>query len=138
MSSKIKKVISGILLAFVAVYISAHIIGCGCSREANTVSYNISKEADNFNVLRRVTIFNVRTDKVIWTLTGYASVQQSDGDLDVIVEIEDGVYAKNFFDLNEWTSYSVQDLSGAQVDKYKYELEFMPESIPSIKITDNE
>ena len=135
MSSKIKKVISGIVLAFVAVVLSVQLSGC---REANTVSYNISKEADNFNVLRRITIFNVRTDKVIWTLTGYASVQQSDGDLDVIVEIEDGVYAKNFFDLNEWTSYSVQDLSGAQVDKYKYELEFMPESIPSIKITDNE
>jgi hypothetical protein len=138
MSNRIKKVIARVLLAFVAIVLSVQIIGCGCSREANTVSYNISKEADNFNVLRRITIFNVRTDKVIWTLTGYASVQKTDGDLDVIVEIEDGVYAKNFFDLNEWTSYSVQDLSGAQVDKYKYELEFMPETIPPIKITDNE
>ena len=35
----------------------------GCS-EADKVSYNVSKEADNFNVRRRVTVINTRTDKI--------------------------------------------------------------------------
>lgn len=33
-------------------------------READKVSHNISKEADNFNVVRRVAVINTRTDKV--------------------------------------------------------------------------
>ena len=32
--------------------------------EADQVSHNISKEADNFNVVRRVAVINTRTDKV--------------------------------------------------------------------------
>jgi hypothetical protein len=53
----------------------------GC-REAERVSYNVSKEADSFNVTRRITVFNVRTDKVLWQMTGNFSTQSSNGDLD--------------------------------------------------------
>ena len=106
----------------------------GC-REANHVSYNISKEADSFNVTRRITVFNVRTDKVLWQMTGNFSTQSSDGDLDVIVELPDGSYTKHYFDLNEWTTYVVEDLSGTGVTPYAYELNFLPESIPGVTIT---
>lgn len=33
----------------------------GCT-EADNVSYNISKEANNFNVTRRLAVINARTD----------------------------------------------------------------------------
>lgn len=39
----------------------------GCT-EANKVSENVSKEADNFNVLRRFAVINTRTDKVEFEL----------------------------------------------------------------------
>ena len=32
----------------------------GCSTESDKVSYNISKEADNFNVRRRVAVINTQ------------------------------------------------------------------------------
>ena len=35
----------------------------GCETEANKVSYNVSQEAENFNVIRRLTIINERSDK---------------------------------------------------------------------------
>ena len=110
-------------------------VGCGCTREVDHVTYNVSKEADNFNVVRRITVFNVRTDKILWQMTGTFSVKSSDGDLDVICELPDGTYTKHFFDLNEWTTYIIEDLSGTNVDKYRYELNFLPESIPGVTVT---
>lgn len=108
----------------------------GCSdREADKVSYNISKEADNFNVTRRVTIFNTRTDKCLLEIIGNLSVQKSSGDIDIIVEVGEGQYKKHFVNLNSWTTYVVEDVSGAFVDKYHYEINFQPEAIVPYKIT---
>lgn len=130
-----KKVVSTIVAVMAALTMAFCATGC---READKVTYNISKEADNFNVMRRITVFNVRTDKVLWQMTGRFSIKSSDGDLDVICEIGDGKYSKHFFDLNTWTTYIIEDLSGTDVSRYSYELEFMPETIPGVVITDND
>lgn len=121
-----------LILAFILV-----IVVTGC-RESRRVSYNVSKEADSFNVTRRITVFNVRTDKVLWQMTGNFSTQDSGGDLDVIVELPDHTYAKHYFDLNEWTTYVVEDLSGTNVTPYAYELNFLPESLPGVVITSSD
>jgi len=121
--------------AVVAAALVAALFMGGCVREAEHVSYNISKEADSFNVTRRITVFNVRTDKVLWQMTGNFSTQSSGGDLDVIVELPDHTYTKHFFNLNDWTAYVVEDLSGTGVTPYAYELNFLPESVPGVTIT---
>jgi len=54
---------------FVAIIVALVILGVvavsmsGCGRQATVVSRNVSKEADNFNVVRRLTVINTRTDK---------------------------------------------------------------------------
>ena len=132
--SKVKKTV--LLLVMLCVTI---LVLSGCSdREANKVSYNISKEADNFNVTRRVTIFNTRTDKCLLEIIGNLSVQKSSGDIDIIVEVGEGQYKKHFVNLNSWTTYVVEDVSGAFVDKYHYEINFQPEAIVPYKITMSE
>ena len=113
------------------------VIVTGCT-EAERVSQNISKQADNFNVQRRLTVINCRTDEVILSMTGTFSVQYSGGDLDIIVELPDGTYQKHFVGLNSWTTYVVEDVSNTPVSKYAYEIEFMPELISGIKIVNNE
>jgi hypothetical protein len=124
-----------IFLLAIAVLIITALTGC---TEAERVSANVSKEADNFNVQRRLTVINCRTDKVILSMTGTFSVQHSNGDLDVIVQLPNGRYQKHFVGMNEWTTYVVEDISETNVSKYAYEIEFMPEVIPGIKITNNE
>lgn len=81
----------------------------GCT-ESDQVSYNISKEANNFNVTRKLTVINARTDTVLLEM-----------------EVDDGIYQKHFVYLNEYTLYVVEDISGAEVDKYHYEINFLPE-----------
>lgn len=117
------------------------VILCGCGRQANRVSYNISKQADNFNVMRRLTVMNTRTDKCLLQMTGRFSVQnEGNNELSVIVEIDRkrGIYQKHFVYLNEWTSYTVEDLNGVQVSKYDYEMEFMPQMLVPVKIRADE
>ena len=127
-----KKIICVILCAVIAISL------CGC-RQADKVSYNVSKEADAFNVVRRLTVLNTRTDKVMLQMTGTFSIKvDSDGDLNIICEIENGQYQKHFVHLNSWTTYVVEDISGSDVSKHSYELNFLPMVIPNVKIVATE
>lgn len=99
----------------------------GCT-EADQVSRNISKEADNFNVTRKLTVLNARTDTVLLELTGtFALGNSSANELEVIIETDEGKYQKDYVYLNEYTMYVVEDISGSEVDKYHYEINFLPE-----------
>lgn len=111
----------------------------GCDgTESDEVSYNVSQEADNFNVIRRVAVINVRTDKVEFEVIGRISIDTGDSEkLIIIVESEKGVYKKHFVNMTEWNMYVVEDLEGAEVNQYKYEVNYMPESIIPFTITEN-
>lgn len=112
----------------------------GC-RQSRWVSYNISKDADNFNVTRRLTVFNMRTDKCILQMTGKMSIQNEGNDeLVVLVELDRtrSIYQKHLIYLNEWTMYTVEDVSGTSVSRYAYEVEFMPQTLAPIRITTDE
>ena len=48
-------------------------------------------------------------------------------------------YKKHFVYINkEWTMYVVEDISGATVDGYKYEINFLPEMIVPVTFTSND
>ncbi|MGM0252392.1 hypothetical protein [Enterococcus sp. AZ129] len=105
--------------------------------EAEKVSYNVSQEADNFNVIRRVAVINTRTDKVEFEVIGNISVDTSDKNkLVIIAETDKGVYKKHLVNMTDWNMYVVEDLAGAEVDKYKYEVNYMPESIVPWTVTE--
>lgn len=112
----------------------------GCANESEKVSYNISKEADNFNVRRRVAVINTRTDKIEFKVEGLISVDTSNSKkLVVIAEVSKGKYRKHLINMTKNNMYVVEDLTdGTKVNKYKYEVEYMPESILPVTITDNE
>lgn len=123
----------------IAVIVIAGILLAGCT-EADKVSQNVSQEADNFNVIRRLTVLNARSDKPMFELIVAFSitVDSADNQLEVICETGKNEYKKHFIALNEWTMYVVEDVSGAEVDKYRYEVNFLPESIVPITITSND
>lgn len=115
----------------VVALLAALVLACasltGCT-EAYKVSNNISQEADNFNVTRKLTVLNARTDTILLELTGTFSLQNnSENELEVIIETAEGKYQKDLVYLNDYTMYVVEDISGADVDKYHYEINFLPE-----------
>lgn len=135
-----KRKIAGIIL--LAIALGSVIIFTGCT-EASKVSYNVSQEADNFNVLRRFAVINTRTDKVEFELIGAFSLEDESGNelskkVYVTCEMEDGSYKKHIIGLNKDTFYVVEDLGGAKVNKYKYQVNYIPESIVPITIVQHD
>lgn len=100
----------------------------GCS-QASRVSSNLSKEADNFNIVRQLTVINCIEGDVLFQMTGKMSIyaDRTDNQLEIIVE-DDGTYVKHFVGLSDNVTYTVEDLNlGAnEVNKYKYTLNFNP------------
>ena len=127
-------IVALVILGVVAVSMSA------CGRQATVVSRNVSKEADNFNVTRRLTVINTRTDKCLLQMTGKISIEDVADGIAVLVGVDrdKGIYQKHWVYLNENTMYTVEDLNGVSVSKYAYELEFMPQELVPVRITANE
>lgn len=126
-----KKIISLMLVVIIVFSIT------GCETEANRVSYNVSQEADNFNVVRRLTVLNARSDKPMFELIGTFSIEvdNEDNQLEVVCETGKNEYKKHFIALNQWTMYVVEDIGGANVNKYRYEVNFLPEMILPVTVT---
>lgn len=101
----------------------------GCYTQAERVTYNVKQEAENFNVTRRLVVINSRSDKVLLELIGNFSIKvdSADNQLEVTCEVDKGTYIIDYVNLNEWTTYTVEDLSGADVDQYHYEINYLPQ-----------
>lgn len=98
--------------------------GCLC-READKVNYNLSKDADYFNCERRITVYNARTDKIIFVAEGYMALSNnSTNEIVATFKVGANEYKKNYIYLNENTLYVVEDISGTHTDPYHYQVTF--------------
>ena len=100
----------------------------GCT-QAERASYNLSKEADNFNDVRRLTVINCIQNDVLLQMEGRMSINADTGDnqLEVIVENGEDDYSKHFVGLSDNVTYVIEDVAGADVENTKYTLNFNPE-----------
>ena len=128
------------LIAMIAVML----IGCftltGC-REANRVKYNVAKDADNFNVMRRLAVINTVSGTPVFEMVGRFAIKADteDDQLEVVVETSQGKYKKHIIGLNQATTmYVVEDISGADVSKWKYEINYLPKMIQPFDIVQKE
>lgn len=120
---KIRKMITAFAAALV---LSITFAGCN---QAERVSYNLSKEADNFNDIRQVTVINCIEGDILFQMTGKMSItaDTSDNQLEIIVEDENGEYKKHFIGLSNNVTYVVKDITSEDVSNYKYTLNFNPD-----------
>jgi len=117
-----KKIIS---VVAIAMMITSLLVGC---TQADRVSYNISKEADNFNTIRQITVVNCIQGDVIFQMTGKMSIlaDTEDNQLEVTVEDENGRYKKHFIGLSDNVTYVVEDITDGDISNYRYTLNFNP------------
>lgn len=113
----------------------AGLTACGQS-DADVASKNLSKAADNFEVVRRVVFFNGITDTYLMTIEGRCSLGNDDdpGELTVTCKVGDG-YKKHFLGLSDNVSYFVEQLEVKDVSTARYRVVFKPSTIiPDIDI----
>ena len=118
-----KKIITAIMLVGLAGGITA------CST-ADVVNHNRSKDANEFNVYRKITVTNARTDTIMLQAEGYMSLSNNDeNELIVTIKTGESQYYKDYIYLNDWTCYVMEQTEPKDTDKYHYELQFYPERI---------
>lgn len=133
-----KKIISIVLAVLALISIFSF---CGCYsfegiRENDKVSYNISKEADNFNVTRKITVINTRTDTIIYEFVGTFSMENSStNELAIICKVGESSYKKHYIYLNSNITYTVVDISGSEVSPYYWEITYYPQAKKIIDIS---
>lgn len=119
--------IYSILLAVILCVLSLFcFIGCD---EATRIEENITKQADNFNIVRQVTVINCINGDVLFQMSGKMSITAdvADNQLEILVE-DNGTYTKHFVGLSDNVTYVIEDLNlGANdVSQYRYTLNFNP------------
>ena len=61
-----------------------------------------------------------------------------DNELVITLETGQNEYKVDYVYLNDWTIYTIEDISGAHVDPYHYEINFLPEMIQPITFTSHD
>lgn len=122
-------------IAISTVLGASALIGLSACSQADKVSQNVSNDAYNFKVERRVVIINTRTDKIEFVAKGLISVNTGDSKkLVILAKVGKSQYKKDIINLTNNNMYTVEDLSGANVNSYKYEVTWLPESVVPVKI----
>jgi len=100
-----------------------------CSSDADVVSDNLSEAADNFEVSRRIVMFNGITDKYLMEIVGPCSITDEGVQLEVVCKTGPGKYKKHFLGLSDNVSYFVEQGEAVKASATHYRVTFKPQSI---------
>ena len=119
-----KKVLLALLLVLSFVFV-------GCEREASIASYNMSRDADEFKIYRRVVFYNGITDEYILSVEGFCSinVDSTDKQLELTVKTGENEYKKHYLGLSDNVTYFAEQLEPSTADPYHYKVIFKPSTI---------
>lgn len=101
----------------------------GCSSDADVASNNVSKAADNFEVNRRIVMFNGIADKYLMVIVGACSIKDEKVQLEVICKVGKDEYKKHFLGLSDNVSYFVEQGEPVKASAMHYRVVFKPQAI---------
>ncbi|MEZ5152099.1 hypothetical protein [Rhodococcus zopfii] len=101
----------------------------GCAADADVVSQNLSKAADQFEIERRIVFFNGITDTYLLTIEGRCSIKDENRQLEVTCKTAGNEYKKHFLGLSDNVSYIAEQIESANVSADHYRVIFKPEVV---------
>lgn len=116
---KIMKIAAAAVLALFAL--------TACASDADVASQNLSQDADQFKIARRVVFLNGITDKYILSVEGNCSITPAPRQVDVICKLPNGTFIKHSEGLSDNVTWFSQQLDGVDVSTVQYRLIFKPE-----------
>lgn len=123
MKNKFVKLLLILVLVFVPVFALA-----GCS-QADTITNNIQKEADKFNVYRKMTFVNLYSDKVLYSVEGYFSLQttydntyQGQQEIGIVVKVGENQYEMHYFSIANNVAYVIEQLENTHSNPYYWDI----------------
>jgi hypothetical protein len=115
-------------------------VGCicllsGCTNDASVVSHNLSKAANQFEVMRRIVFYNGITGEYMLTVEGLCSLEPTDKKLMVTCKTGPSAYKKHYLGLSDNVTYFAEQMEPVAASPYHYRVVFKPAAIlPDIQI----
>jgi hypothetical protein len=106
-----------------------------CEQAADVAARIISTAADNFEIPRRVTVYNGITNDVAFVIEGFCSLGNNDTSLRMSITCKTGdrSFVRNFIGLSDNVFFVSEQLEGVNVSTFHYRTVFRPQSlIPDI------
>lgn len=104
-----------------------------CTSDADTASYNLSREAEQFEIQRRITFINGITDREMIVVEGRCSVETAEsflkGAVEVTCKVAADQYKKNFLVPGDNAIVTVEQLDPIDVSVYHYLFILKPENL---------
>ena len=120
-----KKIIKIMLALTISVMM---IFTSGCN-QADTMRNNIQKEADKFNVYRKITFVNLYTGQLLYREEGYFSVQttykneyQGQQEIGLVFNIAENEYKMDYFSIAENVCYVIEQVENTTGNPYYWKI----------------
>ena len=99
------------------------LLGLTSCREMNQVKHNIIWETDNFKTYRKITVINLRSDKILMDFEGYLTTTiDTEGDVNIIIKIAENAYKLHYVHLADEIVYLSEQLENTHTDPYHWEI----------------
>ena len=100
----------------------------GCS-QAETVTHNIQKEADRFDVYRRMTFVNLYSNELLYSAEGYFSIQttysneyQGQQEIGIVFKVGANKYKMDYFSVDKNVAYVIEQIENTTTDPYHWKI----------------
>ena len=127
--------------ALLALAVAAGLGLAGCTNDADVASYNLSKDADNFKIDRRIVFYNGITDTYLLSIEGRCALtaDTEDSQVEVTCKTGEGEYKKHYLGISDNVTYFAEQLDPASVSSDHYKVTFKPTAIvPTFENTSGE
>ena len=116
---------------FLLIVVLFALLLAGCAQPADVASRNLSIDADNFRIERRIVFYNGITDSYMLTIEGKCALGNADsyGELTVTCKTGPDSYKKHFLGLSDNVTYFVEQIENKGVNNYQYNVIFRPTTI---------
>ena len=105
----------------------------GCKDQASVVNENLTREADNFSILRRIILTNTRDGSYLMSIEGYCSLEFSQPFR--ITCATPGGYKRHYMDRSLSTVIFAEQLEPRNVSRDFYQVTFRPQTIiPDVRL----
>ena len=117
-----------VLSLFTAILLLTSLVACG-KGDADVVSDNISNDAKNFKVVRRIVFVNGITNQYLLEIQGRCNIDDEENQLEVTCKLGDNAYKKHFLGLSDNVTYFIEQLESSDVSEDFYQVTFKPSTI---------
>ena len=110
------------------ICISSALLFTGCS-QAETVTHNIQKDADKFNVYRRMTFVNLYSNELLYSAEGYFSIQttysneyQGQQEIGIVFKTGANQYKMDYFSVDKNVAYVIEQVENTTTNPYHWKI----------------